>query len=200
MTPANSEEAFDSPFAIQRCLDSLKYDPDIEARSPRIVIEEGKAHCFEGALLAASALRRLGHPPLLVDLRAVNDDDHVIAVFRENGLWGAIAKSNFTTLRYRDPAYRTIRELAMSYFDLYFNTKGEKTLRSYSRPLDLSIFDGIDWERTDSELSVIGKRLDAIRHYPLIDDDLALRLSIVPDYMLEAGMLGSNPEGLYEPE
>ena len=93
------------------------------------------AHCLEGALLAAAALRVQGQPPLLLDLEAVRDDDHVLAVFKQHNCWGAIAKSNYSGLRFREPVYRTLRELAMTYFEHYFNLEREKTLRKYSRPI-----------------------------------------------------------------
>src|SRR5690606_26443876 len=99
-------------------------------------------HCVDGALFAATALRRLGLPPLVVDLRADRDDDHVIAVFRRRGLWGAVSKSNFVLLRYREPIYRSLRELALTYFEFYYSIEGKKTLREFSRPLDLRTFDG----------------------------------------------------------
>ncbi|MDH4272665.1 MAG: hypothetical protein OEW18_11905, partial [Candidatus Aminicenantes bacterium] len=98
-----------SPIKIQRYLNRMAYDPDYGARSPRWIIKERKAHCFEGALFAAAALRQLGHRPLLVDIRSWNDDDHVLAVFRERGYWGCVAKSNYTVLRFREPVYRSIR-------------------------------------------------------------------------------------------
>jgi hypothetical protein len=115
--------------------------------SPRRVLRERTAHCLEAAIFAAVALRALGFPPLLLDLEAVQDTDHVLAVFRIRRRWGAIAKSNFSSLRYRDPVYRTLRELVMSYFDGYINLRGERTLRAYSRPVRLSRFDRIrpDW-------------------------------------------------------
>lgn len=190
----------DHPYRIQSLLDSFPYDPSPECRSPRIVLEEAKAHCFEGALLAAACLRKLGHSPLLVDLKAQNDDDHVIAVFRRRGLWGAIAKSNFTTLKFREPVYRTIRELAMSYFDLYFNTLGQKTLRSHSAPFDLSRFDDGNWMTTTEDLDHIGDALDRSRHYPLIGPEAVAELNIVDDRLMKAGLLGSDPEGLYLPK
>src|SRR6202163_5163898 len=96
---------------------------------------------MEGALLGAAALRMLGHPPLVVDLEAVRDSDHVLAVYRVNGRWGAVAKSDYAGLRSREPVYATIRELAMSYFEHYYNPAGEKTLPAYSRPVNLTSFD-----------------------------------------------------------
>jgi len=187
------------PMKVQEWLDSIDYDPDPESRSPRFVMKERRAHCFEGALFAAACLREMGHPPLLVDLRAENDDDHVIAVFREDGLWGSVAKSNFTSLRFREPVYRSLRELTMSYFDFYFNTNREKSLRSYSRPLDLTRFDDKDWMFTEGSLEYIGDELDRILHYPLISKGMVKKLSLASNSMLEAGLLGSKPEGLFNP-
>ena len=107
----------DDPDKIQGFLDTIDYNPDYECRSPRWVIRKRSAHCFEGALFAAAALNFIGYKPLLVDMKAFNDDDHVIAVFKVDGFWGSVAISNFTTLRYREPVYRSLRELIMSYFD-----------------------------------------------------------------------------------
>src|SRR5437588_372554 len=137
-----------TPAKIQRYLDDLPYNKEKDGetcRSPRLVIEHNTAHCFEGALFAAAALRMAGHPPLILDLEAVRDDDHVISVYRTNGYWGAIGKSNYAGLRFRSPVYRTLRELALSFFEHYYNLKGEKTLRAYSRPVNLTRFDRIGW-------------------------------------------------------
>jgi len=189
----------DSPGKIQDFLDSLDYNPDYECRSPRWVIRRRKAHCFEGALFAAAALRFIGFKPLLVDMKAYNDDDHVIAVFKINGHWGAVAKSNFTVLRFREPVYRSVRELIMSYFDFFYNTKGEKTLRSYSRPLDLSMFDNRQWETTDDDLEFIGDKLEKIKHYPVLTDEMVTSLNRVSEVVLKAGLIGSVEEGLFKP-
>jgi hypothetical protein len=188
------------PFKIQEFLDSIPYNPGYECRSPRWVIRKRSAHCFEGALFAAAALGFIGWKPLVVDMKAHNDDDHVIAVFRENGFWGAVAKSNFTTLRYREPVYRSLRELVMSYFDFYFNLNGDKSLRSYSRPLDLSVFDNRNWWTTDDDLEFIGDKLELMHHYPVVDSHRIGNLRKASGYMMEAGMLGSNEEGLFKPE
>ncbi|MGB9880793.1 MAG: hypothetical protein ACPLRM_08530, partial [Anaerolineae bacterium] len=123
----------DSPWKIQEYLDSIPYNTDHQTRSPRRVMRDGKAHCMEGALFAAAALYFHGQPPLILDLKAVDDDDHVIAIFRVHGLIGAIAKSNFSLLRFREPIYRNYRELALSYFEPYYNMYAERTLRAYSR-------------------------------------------------------------------
>ncbi len=135
-----------NPDKIQAFLDSIDYNPNYECRSPRWVMKKRSAHCFEGALFAAAALQFIGYKPLIIDMRAVNDDDHVIAVFKVNGFWGAVAKSNFTSLRFREPVYRSVRELIMSYFDFFFNTEGFKSLRSYSRPFDITYFESRELE------------------------------------------------------
>jgi hypothetical protein len=192
-------EGLTDPWSIQEYLDTIEYNPSYECRSPRFVMKKGSAHCFEGALFAAAALEYHGHQPLLVDLRAYNDDDHVIAVFREGRYWGAVAKSNFTTLRYREPVYRSVRELVMSYFDFYFNIYGDKSLREYSVPLNLTVYSRRDWQTTEEDLEYIGDRLNLIRHYPVAPSDSILRLKRASEIMMKAGMLGSKEEGLYKP-
>ena len=124
-----------TPHGIQRALDAMPYHLADSAWSPRRVLRENTSHCYEGALFAAAALRVLGYPPLILDLEAERDTDHVIAVYRVDGHWGSLAKSNYTGCRYREPVYRSLRELALSYFDTYFNLRGERTLRTFSRPV-----------------------------------------------------------------
>jgi hypothetical protein len=192
-------KTLDTPDKIQGFLDSLGYNPKYECRSPRHVIRTKTAHCFEGALFAASALRNIGFAPLIADMKAFNDDDHVIAVFKTDNHWGAVAKSNFTTLRFREPVYRTLRELVMSYFDFYFNIEGHKSLRSYSPPLNLTIYDPRNWMTTDEDLEFIGDRLEQMRHFAVVSDKMIKNLSRASDLMLRAGMLGSNEEGLFKP-
>ena len=121
-----------TPLGIQGFLDDMPYHLATTAWSPRVVLRERTAHCLEGATFAAAALRALGFPPLILDLEADHDIDHVLAIFKVRGHWGAIGKSNFTGCRYREPIYRTLRELALSYFHIYFNLRGELTLRRYS--------------------------------------------------------------------
>lgn len=186
-----------TPARIQDFLESIPYTTDHQTRSPRRVLRDRCAHCTEGAIFAAAALRFHGHPPLVVDLRAENDDDHVIAVYQWRECWGAVAKSNFVGLRYREPIFRNLRELALSYFEEYFNTLGEKTLRAYSRPLDLSAFDHIRWMTTERDLEIIGARLDSVRHYPLLDDEAIRNLRPVDKRMYDAGFLGTDMAGVY---
>jgi hypothetical protein len=188
-----------NPDKIQGFLDSIDYNPNYECRSPGWVIKKRSAHCFEGALFAAAALRYIGYKPLIADMKAFNDDDHVIAVFKENNHWGAVAKSNFTSLRFREPVYRNLRELMMSYFDFFFNLYGDKSLRSYSLPLDLSVYDSRNWEKTDEDLEFIGDKLESMRHYTLVTDKMINNLSKASDIMLKAGMLGANEAGLFKP-
>jgi hypothetical protein len=192
-------KTLNNPDKIQGFLDSISYNPNYECRSPRWVIKKRSAHCFEGALFAASVMQFIGYKPLIVDMKAYNDDDHVIAVFKENGHWGAIAKSNFTSLRFREPVYRSLRELIMSYFDFFFNTAGDKSLRSYSLPLDLTVYNARNWTTTDEDLEYIGDKLENLHHYPVVDKLMIKNLSKASDLMLKAGMLGSNAEGLFKP-
>jgi hypothetical protein len=188
------------PDKIQGFLDSIDYNPNYECRSPRWVMRKRSAHCFEGALFAAAALQFCGYKPLIVDMKAFNDDDHVIAIFKEEGYWGAVAKSNFTSLRYREPVYRTIRELIMSYFDFFFNIAGDKSLRSYSLPLNLTVYNSRNWATTDEDLEYIGDKLENLHHYSVVNKKMIRNLSKASETMLKAGLLGSNSEGLFKPE
>jgi hypothetical protein len=193
-------KTLDNPNKIQEFLDNIDYNPNYECRSPRWVIKKRSAHCFEGALFAAAALKFIGYKPLIVDMSAENDDDHVIAVFKVDGHWGAVAKSNFTSLRLREPVYRSIRELIMSYFDFFFNIYGQKSLRSYSLPLDLTIFESLNWTTTDDDLEYIGDKIESLHHFPVVSKEMIRKLYKASDSMLKAGLLGSNEEGLFKPE
>jgi hypothetical protein len=141
----------------------------------------------------------LGHEPLIIDMKSFNDDDHVIAVFKVDNHWGSVAKSNFTSLRFREPVYRSIRELVMSYFDFYFNLAGDKSLRSFSLPLNLNQYNSQNWTTTDEDLEFIGDKLEQMRHYPVVNEKMIKNLKKASDLMLRAGMLGSNVEGLFKP-
>jgi len=185
-----------SPGRIQDFLDGLAYRTEDLPACPRRVLAERRAHCFDGALFAAAALRLSGHRPLLVDLQAVRDDDHVLAVYRDRGRWGAVAKSNFSGLRFRDPIFRDLRELAASYFEDYFNLKGEKTLRNYSVPFDLSRFDRLGWTFDETHLPAIAGRLDGSRHFPLLRPRGERALRRVDARSFEAGTLGTDMAGV----
>jgi hypothetical protein len=157
-----------TPAGVQRFLDAMPYHLEGTAWSPRVVLRERTAHCLEGAILGAAALRVLGYPPLLLDLEADHDTDHVLAVFKVRGHWGAVAKSNFTGCRYREPIYRTLRELAMSYFHIYFNLRGERTLRRYSRPVNLTRFDRDDWMTSEEDIWFVPNYLCDVPHIALL--------------------------------
>lgn len=190
-----------TPRKIQDFLDTVVYEPEYFNRSPLRVLREGRGHCLDGALFAAAALRRIGHAPLVLDLtpEPLMDDDHVLAVFRKNEAFGALAKSNFTGLRYREPVFRTLRELVMSYFEDFFNARGRKTLRGYTRLLDLSRYDAIDWETSDAACDRIEKRLQGMRSIPLLTPAMIRDLTPVDLRKLEAGMSGGIPEGFFKP-
>lgn len=182
-----------SPARIQRFLDDLAYNVEPDGptcRSPRLVLRDRTAHCMEGALFGAAALRMLGHPPLLLDFEAVRDDDHVLAIFRVNGHWGAVAKSNYSGLRYREPVYRTLRELAMSYFEHYYNLRKEKTLRRYSRPVNLKRFDRMGWMTAEEDVWEIPEYLCEIPHIPILPQRLVTGLGRVDERLFAAGLLG----------
>jgi hypothetical protein len=183
-----------TPAKIQRFLDhELGYNLEPHGHtcySPRMVMREGVAHCMEGAMFAAAALREIGYPPLLVDLEAVRDTDHVLAVYRLDGYWGAVAKSDYSGLRSREPVYRNLREMVMSYFEHFFNPAGEKTLRTFSRPVNLRRFDRIGWETREGDVWEIPNHLCEIPHTRLIDGTLERRLARMDERLYKAGRLG----------
>lgn len=182
--------ALKTPARIQRFVDELDYQYADTAWSPRRVLRERKGHCLEGALVAAAALRVNGHPPLVMDLEAVHDDDHVVALYRERGLWGSIAKSNFAGLRFRAPVYRTLRELALSYFEDYYNLRGERTLRFYSAAVNLARLDERHWMTSDEDVWCVPELLIAARHYPIVPDKVARALPRLDRRSFEAGKHG----------
>ena len=191
-TPAELRKlrSLKNPYGIQKFLDDAPYHLADTAWSPRRVLAEKTAHCLEAAVFAAAALRVNGYPPLLLDLEAVNDTDHVIAIFRENGGWGAIAKSNFAGLRWREPIHRTLRELALTYFDSYCNLRGERTLRRFSRPVSLKRFDPQHWMTTDKPVWFIAYHLFDLKHYPLLTPEQEKRLHRLDDRLFQAGCWG----------
>lgn len=182
--------ALRTPAGIQKALEAMPYHHASTAWSPRRVLREGTSHCLEGAVFAAAALRVLGFPPLLLDLEAVQDTDHVIAVYRIEGRWGAIAKSNFSGLRYREPVYRSIRELVMSYFEGYVNFRGERTLRAHSRPVNLASFDARGWMTSDRDVWWIAEYLVGVPHVRLLTPAMERRLVRVDRRALAAALVG----------
>jgi hypothetical protein len=182
--------ALKTPAGVQRFLDAIPYHLAGTAWSPRIVLREKTAHCLEGAIFAAAALRVLGFPPLIFDLEADQDTDHVLAVFKIRGHWGAIAKSNFAGCRYREPVYRTLRELALSYFNTYFNLRGERTLRRFSQPVNLARFDDHRWMTSDKAIWFVAEYLCDIPHRPLLKRGLEKHLTRVDRRTWESEMVG----------
>jgi hypothetical protein len=194
--------SLDSPNKIQAFLDQTPYSAEDANRSPLSVLRDRQAHCLDGSLFAAAALYHCGEPPIVIDMLPDpgEDDDHVLAIYRRNGRYGAIAKSNFSTLRFREPVYRSLRELVMSYFEFFFNLYGVKTLRSYTRPLDLTEFDPQGWLWDDRAADAIEHRLGRLRRTRVIDEAMAAGLSPVDRLTYQAGMLGVNKAGLYRPK
>ena len=162
-----------SPKKIQDFINGLRINFEEKGdscMSPKMVLKNKKAHCIEGAILAAAILKVQGFKPLIMDLEANDKDfDHVVAVFRQGGFWGAISKTNHAVLRYREPVYGTIRELVMSYFHEYFLDDGKKTLRRYSLPVDLSRFDKKGWIGSEEDVWYIPEYLTRIKHFNILN-------------------------------
>ena len=182
--------ALKTPVGVQKFLDELPYNLSYTARSPKKVLQDRIASCLEGGIFAAAALRVLGFPPLIFDLEAEQDTDHVVAIFKVRGHWGAVAKSNFTGCRYREPVYRTLRELAMSYFNIYFNLRGERTLRRYSRPVNLARFDRLNWMTADKPIWFIAEYLCEIPHISLLRPAMEKNLTRLDRRTVQAEMVG----------
>jgi len=175
---------------VQRFLDDLPYNLGYTARSPKKVLHDRVASCLEGGIFAAAALRVLGFPPLIFDLEAKQDTDHVVAIFKIRGHWGAVAKSNFTGCRYREPVYRSLRELAMSYFNIYFNLRFERTLRTYSQPVNLARFDRLGWMTTNQPVWFIAEHLCEIPHTRLLTPAMESNLTRLDSRTVRAEMTG----------
>jgi hypothetical protein len=188
-----------TPAHIQRYLDELEYDPKGGAASPRAVMRDERAQCFSGVLFACAALRELGHRPLMTYIDAANDDGHCLALYEHRGLWGALAKSNFTTLRSREPVYSYVA-LGLSYFDGYYNVFGKRTMRSFTVPVELEPFESRGWRFSNGKLLYIDRAIDAAPKAWSLPRGVAGKLSDVSESLRTAGLLGSNPEGLWRPD
>ena len=188
-----------SPLAVQEYLDSIAYIAEELDRSPVRVMTDGQAHCLDGGLFAALALWRIGFRPLVLDLVPApgSDDDHVLALYQVDGRWGAVAKSNFVNLRYREPVYRTLRELVMSYFEHYYNLERQKTLRAYTRPLNLASFKNTDWMWNEEGVKVVTRRFYSSKTVPLISDEGAARLSLADERSFKSGTYGTDFDWVY---
>ncbi|MBF0105128.1 MAG: hypothetical protein HQM16_07355 [Deltaproteobacteria bacterium] len=179
-----------TPYGIQKYMDALPYHLQDTAWSPRRVLEEETAHCLEGSIFAAAALRLIGFPPLIIDMEADRDTDHVLAVYQIKGCWGAIGKSNYTGCRWREPVYRSLRELIMSYFHVYFNvSRLKRTLRTFSRPVNLSRFDHLNWTTTRKPVWFIAEYLLTIPHTKLLTPAQVKQLTKVDDRTYRAECL-----------
>jgi hypothetical protein len=182
-----------SPKKIQDFLNGLEINFEEKGEtvySPRMVLKCKKAHCMEGAMFAAAALEFYGHKPWVMDLRSVDGDyDHVVCVFKKFGCYGAISKTNHAVLRYREPVYKTLRELALSYFHEYFTDEGKKTLREYSDLCDLRVFDDLEWRTTPKNLFKIPKDLDKIKHFDILNKAQIRNLRTADKIEIKAGKL-----------
>ena len=199
-------QSLKSPIEIQRYLDSLAYIGEERDRCPLDVMKDKQCHCLDGGLFAALALRRIGDPGLLVDLVPVRDargrnldDDHVLAVFRRNGRWGCVAKSNFPWLRYHEPVYRSIRELVMSFFEVYFSVNSIKVLRGYTRPFDISRYDHLNYAWDEGGARELYRRLYARKSVPLIPRESEALLTPVDKRQYRSGFLEVNWDWVYRP-
>ena len=194
--------SFKTPADIQIFLDSIPYSPENRNRCPLNVMRDRQAHCLDGALFGAAALRYLGFPAQLIDMfpDPGMDDDHVLAIYCRGKYLGAVAKSNFSGLRFREAVYRTPRELVLSYFEDFFNSDGLKTMRTYTPILDLAALDNTQWLTTDAGADVVEKRLLRLRRFTVVTPGMAAGFSMVDARSFEAGMLGVNKKGLYKPK
>jgi len=183
--------ALKTPAGIQQFLDELPYNLSFTARSPEKVLQDRTASCLEGGIFAAAALRVIGFPSLIFDLEAEQDTDHVVAIFKVRGHWGAVAKSNYAGLRYREPVYRTVRELAMSYFEHYYNPAGQRTLRGYSRPLNLRRFDRMGWMTAEEDVWAIPEYLCEVGHTKLLIPEMERALTKLDRRSYGAGKFGA---------
>lgn len=186
-----------TPEKIQDLLDSIPYRCENGHFCARAPLRDNRAHCFDGSLLAAAALLRGSYTPMLIDLCAERDDDHILCAFTWKGFWGAVAKSNFPGLRFREPIFKTPRELVLSYFELYFNMQREKSLRTYSHPLRLPNNNRINWECDDRAGDAIVSLLAAKPHVPLFDVSHRRRLRPVDRRFFKSQLVGVNLKGVY---
>jgi hypothetical protein len=201
LTPAELDllNSLDSPIKIQAFLNAVAYSTDHFYRCPLRVLREQIGHCFDGALFAAMALRRIGYPPLILEIIPnAHDDDHLLAVYKFRGHWGAVAQSNFANLRYRDPVYRNLRELVMSYFSYYFNDRGEMTMLGYRNPINFSVYDKLNWMGSDSGLDFISDDMGRYQIRRVVTDEMLPLLAPADERILRSGFVGANMDGLFK--
>jgi hypothetical protein len=185
-----------TPQKISTFLANIKYKVTDGCYSPRLVMKHKEAHCFDGAFFAAAAMEFHGFKPLIIDLWAQDDDEHLLCVYQQQGLWGSIAKSNTSLLLERSPVYQSVRELVMSYFDMYFNYYGKLGLYAYSKPINLNLFNKFDWRGTDQNLEFLSELIDQQTHYEIIDPKKLKKMPKVNDVIKKACFLNSNLAGV----
>jgi hypothetical protein len=195
-------DSLHTPADIQALLDSIPYAAGERNRSSLEVLRERQAHCLDGGLLAAAILRRQGYPPLLMDLQPDpgQDDDHILALYKIEGCWGAVAQSNYTGLRYREAIHHTVRELVLTYFEDFYNPYARKSLRYYTRPIDLSRFDRFGWMWSSAGVDAVEKYLKQVHLIPLLTPAQENRLIDVEQLSFQAGRLGLNEQGVFIPK
>jgi hypothetical protein len=203
MATKSERRTFDrltTPAEVQAFLDGVTYSSEEIYRCPLRVLRERTGHCFDGAVFAAAGLRRIGYPALILELLPnKRDDDHLLAVYRKDGCWGALGQSNFTGLRYREPVYRSLRELVMSYFEQFYNIHREKTLRGYTEPINLRVFDSQEWLTRDATMRHIAGGLDRVPHRKVLTRKMVRGLAPVDERSFRSGLMGAVSKGLYKP-
>ena len=191
--------SLNTPFAIQEYLDSIPYRVEDDNYCALSVFRDGKAHCFDGSLFAAAALKQIGFSPIIVQTLPEKDDDHMLAVYKRNGRYGALAKSNYVGLRSREPVYVSIRELVMSYFKDFYNLDGLFSLRAYTLPINLKHFDRYNWMTSDAGVQAIVKRLHDIRKIRLFSPEVIADLAPIDPISYKTGMSITNLDGVFKP-
>jgi len=192
-------DGLDCPFNIQSFLNTIPYSEDEIYRCPLRVLRDRKGHCFDGAIFAAMALQHGGHPPLILELIPNERDDyHILAPFRKYDHWGAVVLSNFTGLRYREPVYRSLRELVMSYFEDFFQSASKKTLAGYGGPINLKVFDRLEWISSDAGLETLSTDIDRYHVHHVIASEMAASLAPLDERSLRGGLMGANEAGLFK--
>ena len=183
-----------TPAGVQAYLDSIPYKAEELDRSPLRVMTDGQGHCLDGGIFAALALWKIGYPPLILDMAPLPgiDDDHVLAVYQIDGCWGSVAKSNYPLLRLREPVYRSLRELVMTYFEFYVSVNREKSLRTYTRPMNLARFKDPSWMWDEEGIRKVSKRLYSLKLVPLISETSAARLNLSDERTYTAGTYGTD--------
>ena len=185
-----------TPADIQAYLDDLAYDPHGGAHSPRVVMRTRTAQCYSGAIFAAAALREIGYAPRLMWMDAVEDDGHCIALYEIGGLWGSVAKSNYTTLRSREPIY-SYDALGLSYFDGFYNQYGKRTMRTFTVPIELEPFETRGWRFDEGDMLYVDDAIDTAERAWKLPRNREKVVSPVSEDIRKAGLLGSNPAGLW---